>query len=120
MMLPLLPNVDVRQAARFLRRGYELERASRCLVSAIEVGREMGFGEKSSRDICAYLAEKGFINQLGPNCSLCAYLLEKGMTDRLAPGCGFRLSSRGLDEIEWSFASPGFFYGLICEEDETH
>ncbi len=99
MVLPTLLEIDVRQAAQFLRRGYELERAGQRLVSAFEVGRQLGFREETSRDLCAYLVEKGFINQVGS-------------------GCGFRLSNRGLDEIEWGFASPGFLHDLLCEKAE--
>jgi hypothetical protein len=98
MSLPKLSRVDARRAARFLRRGYELERAGyRGSINALEIGRLLGFEDYQSQDICGYLAGKGFIEWLGPRYS-------------------FRLSLKGHNEVEWGLANPGFLHDLLCEE----
>jgi hypothetical protein len=97
MSLPKLPEVDARQAAQFLRRGYELEHAgNHGLTSALEIGRLLALEDHESQDICAYLAEKGLIEWLDPY--------------------SFRLSMKGRDEVEWGLANPGFLHDLLCDE----
>jgi hypothetical protein len=84
--------VEPSQAFKFLKMGYELSRTSNFGdLDAIALGKKLGFKNKTSRAICAYLARKGFINCV--------------TADRR-----FRISSKGLDEIEWSLARLGHFY----------
>jgi hypothetical protein len=112
--------VDPKQAARFLRRGYELEREGWHLLSAFEIGEELGLAPGGSRKVCGYLTEKGFVEGLGEACAFCREL--EGLAGPPTSSCAFRLSRRGIDEIEWGFSRSSFLYELlsdVSDDEET-
>lgn len=94
-------HIEASQAARFLRWSYEFLRSGRHgSACALKMGRRLGLDEQQSKAICSYLAEQGLIGRIGPHSR-------------------FFLSSKGLDQIEWALANPGFLHDLIGEESEA-
>jgi hypothetical protein len=75
---------DKQKAFAFLRRAYDVQ-ARRPSLSALELGKSLGFDDKMSLDIVHYLEIQGFIV-------------------RIAAKDAFRLSPAGCDEIAWSLS----------------